>query len=102
MSKNKETKNFQEIDASELENVSGGYIYNTQGKSGLPDKPWEVLDDGDGTVVGRYKTKDEAIESATTKRQSRKQLNHKEASELKEQNPFHGIMIEEDTSPFMP
>jgi len=37
-------------------------------------KPWEVVDDADGHVVGRYATKEEALEMAKSKAQSSKEI----------------------------
>lgn len=54
----------------ELEKVSGGYTFG----EGAPGLNWEVVDDGNGEVLGRYKTKDEAIEMAYAKGQSPKRI----------------------------
>lgn len=47
-----------------IEQVSGGAIFNAKDIDGSDhNNPWEVLD-GKGNVLGRYKTRDEAIYNA--------------------------------------
>ncbi len=59
------------IDDKELENVSGGVIFNASGITGAdPNKPWEVLDDHTGNNIyinGEkqvFETREKAIEAA--------------------------------------
>ena len=59
------------IDDNDLENVSGGVLFNSTGISGAdPEKPWEVLDDHTGEIIyfngvkQVFKTRKEAIEAA--------------------------------------
>ena len=62
MEKNELPKDVaQLIDSGELEKVAGGYIYYAGRTAAVPSKPWEVIDDGDGKVIGRYATRDEAL-----------------------------------------
>ncbi len=57
-----DAKNLNE---KELENVSGGFIFNASNISGSdPNKPWEVIDNKNGNVLDRFATKDEAIAKA--------------------------------------
>ena len=52
------------LNDEELEQVSGGAIFNASGISGSdPGNPWEVLD-GNGNVKGRYPTREMAIYNA--------------------------------------
>lgn len=60
----------QALENGELEEVSGGYIYG----EGAPGLEWEVVDDGNGEVLGRYETKEEAITMAWRKGQSPKRV----------------------------
>lgn len=72
----KEQKEIQElVESGELEKVTGGYIFNvSQGWAGVETKRWEVIDDGNGEVLGRYTTKEEALEMAKLKSQSSKEI----------------------------
>ncbi len=63
------------IESGELEKVSGGYVFNVSpGYAGVETKRWEVVDDGNEEVLGRYATRDEAMKMATAKGQSSKQI----------------------------
>lgn len=56
-----EIKNKAEkLERSEEEKVSGGYVHE---RPGMPF-PFVVVNDYDGSVIGRYKTKEEAQASA--------------------------------------
>lgn len=56
---------MQKINETELENVSGGVIFNaSQIMGSTPGKPWEVLDNNDGHVIDRYATRQEAEKRA--------------------------------------
>lgn len=73
----KEQKNevSELIESGELEKVSGGYVFNVEPENaGVRTKCWEVVDDADGRVLGRYKTRDEALEMAKMKGQSSRQI----------------------------
>lgn len=54
------------ITAEELDDVSGGMIFNATGYEGLSTLPWEVLDNNNCKVLGAFSTKDEAIKYAQT------------------------------------
>lgn len=59
------------INDDELENVSGGYVFN---QANLPENPsspsdrqnpyWEIIDDNNGEVLYKFKTKEEAQKGA--------------------------------------
>ena len=58
-------KDITKLSNEELLNVSGGMIYNAAGTSEAdPDKPWETIHNANGTVLGRYATRDEACFAA--------------------------------------
>lgn len=58
--------NEKKIDLNELENVSGGLIFNASNISGAdPAKPWEVIDNKNGNVLARFASKNEAIANAS-------------------------------------
>ena len=49
------------INDSELENVSGGFIFNATNIAGSdPNRPWEVIDNKNGNVLNRFSTRGEA------------------------------------------
>ncbi|MBO4904736.1 MAG: hypothetical protein J5367_05900 [Lachnospiraceae bacterium] len=51
----------KKLNDSELENVSGGFIFNATNISGSdPMRPWEVIDNKNGNVLNRFGTKAEA------------------------------------------
>ena len=53
------------IDDKELENVSGGFIFNSTGIAGAdPWNNWEVIDNKTGDVISRFHTKEEALACA--------------------------------------
>ncbi|MCR5686549.1 MAG: hypothetical protein K6G58_00755 [Lachnospiraceae bacterium] len=53
------------IDESLLEGVTGGVIFDASGISGADqNNPWEVLDDTTGNVLGRFKSKNDAVWAA--------------------------------------
>ena len=74
------------IGENELEKVSGGYVY---GGGILKGKKWEVIDDGNGNVLGRYETEKEAKKMAGKKSQSKKELSWKELCDLREVSKPH-------------
>ncbi len=55
------------IDDKELENISGGLIFNATNIAGSdPANPWEVIDNKNGNVIGRFPTRDQAYASASS------------------------------------
>ena len=48
------------IDDSQLEQVSGGVIFNAAGYEGDAQNPWEVLDNKTGEVLGQYWRREDA------------------------------------------
>lgn len=63
------------IESGELEKVSGGYVFHASPRdAGVRTKCWEVVDDGNGEVVGRYETRNEALEMAKVKGQSSREI----------------------------
>lgn len=74
-----EIKNKAEkLERSEEEKVSGGYVHE---RHGAPF-PFVVVNDYDGSVLGRYKTKEEAEASAKNWGLSAKVLTNKEYTDL--------------------
>ena len=49
------------LDPEELSKVAGGYVY---GSGEDRSKPWEVINDYDGSVLARFATKEEAVQAA--------------------------------------
>lgn len=64
-------ENKKKLENSELDAV-GGYVFNAGCWAGVREKPYEVIDDRDGSVLGRYSSKDEAIKMAEKKCQTTK------------------------------
>ena len=55
----------KKISDNELENVAGGMVYNATGTPEAdPLKPWEVIHNNNGQILGRYATQDEACYAA--------------------------------------
>ncbi len=53
------------INENELESISGGMIYNAAGTPEAdPARPWEVIHNNTGQILGRYSTQDEACYAA--------------------------------------
>ena len=74
-----EIKNKAEkLERSEEEKVSGGYVHE---RPGAPF-PFVVVNDYDGSVIGRYKTKEEAQASAQNWGVSARVLTDKEYCNL--------------------
>ena len=74
-----EIKNKAEkLEKTEEEKVSGGYVHERPGAS----FPFVVVNDYDGSVIGRYKTKEEAEASAKNWGLSARVLTDKEYGEL--------------------
>jgi hypothetical protein len=72
--KESEMKNSEVIEEPKLDKAYGGYTFNAAPWAGVRDKPCEVIDDGNGDVLGRYATMDEATEMAGKKGQSTKEI----------------------------
>ena len=74
-----EIKNKAEkLERSEEEKVSGGYVHERPGAS----FPFVVVNDYDGSVIERYKTKEEAEAAAKNWRLSARVLTNKEYTDL--------------------
>ena len=74
-----EIKNKAEkLEKTEVEKVSGGYVHE---RPGAPF-PFVVVNDYDGSVLGRYKTKEEAEASAKNWGLSARVLTNKEYTDL--------------------
>ena len=57
----------KKLNDSELENVSGGFIFNASNISGSdPSRPWEVIDNKNGNVLNRFATKEQAWSCASS------------------------------------
>ncbi len=52
------------VNEDELNNVSGGMVFNALGYEGFPDKPWEVLANHNCAILGAFATKEQACEYA--------------------------------------
>jgi len=60
-------KENSKINDNELNNVTGGFVFNASNISGSdPAKPWEVIDNKNGNVLARYATRDEAVAQAAS------------------------------------
>ena len=81
----------QAIESGDLEKISGGYLLHVaRGYEGVEGLRWEVIDDGNGSIQGRYKTRKEALEGAKAKGQSTKQLDWEEVAALRNPNKWAG------------
>ncbi|MCR4739430.1 MAG: bacteriocin [Lachnospiraceae bacterium] len=69
---------MKKINDDELDQVSGGYIFNAAGVEGTPDFPWEVLNNNTGLPMASFKTRDEAVRYA----QSFKSSDTRDAQEI--------------------
>ena len=75
----KETQGM-ELNPEDLENVAGGYIFG----QGLDrDYRWEIISDMDGRVVGRYKTKEQAMRAAKEMGISTQEITWSELNKLR-------------------
>ncbi len=46
---------MNKLNDSDLENVSGGFLFNARNISGSdPANPWEVIDNRNGNVIARF------------------------------------------------
>ena len=56
---------MQKLENVDLDQVSGGVIFNAAGISGSdPNRPWEVLDNNNGNVIDRYANREDAARRA--------------------------------------
>ena len=69
-----------ELNPEELGAVAGGAIF---GGGADRDRPWEVISDVDGRVIGRFATKEEAVEFARMLGIKEKELTWTEIKELR-------------------
>lgn len=58
-----EKRDLTALNPEDIEKVSGGYVYNN---TDHPDYTWEAISNRDGSVIGRYRTKEEAAIAATS------------------------------------
>jgi len=84
--------NINKIDDSELENVSGGVIFNSTGISGAdPSKPWEVLDDKNGNNIYEngqklcFASRQEALDAAARYGMNRMEVNWNQVLQMRGQ-----------------
>ena len=54
----------QIVSDDELDDVSGGMVFNSTGYEGDPNLPWEVVANHNCQVLARFATKDQACEYA--------------------------------------
>ncbi len=53
------------LNDEELEGISGGMIFNATGRPEAdPFRPWEVINNDNGEILGRFSTQGEACEFA--------------------------------------
>ncbi len=71
----------KELTENQKEKVAGGYTFSQGALEGFR---YEVIDDADGHVVGRYSTREEALEMAKVKGQSVKELGWRGLNKLRE------------------
>ena len=58
-----EKKKGELLTDEELHNISGGVIFNATGIIGAdPYNPWELIDNYNGNVLARFKTREDAIQ----------------------------------------
>lgn len=83
-----EKKSGKVICEADLENVSGGYVFDESKYCPWVEKPYQVIDDSNGKkVLGRYNTMQEAKKMADEKSQTTSELT---ASELNEYKAIRG------------
>ena len=83
-------KSFKKIDESDLENVNGGYLFNTRQLCDNPrwDEQFEVID-SKGNVVGKGPTGYDARDIAIEKGESTTFLTKEQLQRLRETgNPY--------------
>ena len=62
----KEDLTMDKLNDSNLENVSGGLIFNAQNIAGSdPNNPWEVVDNKNGNVLARFNNEQAAKDYVT-------------------------------------
>lgn len=56
---------MEKLEDEQIATVTGGYIFNAVNISNSdPQKPWEIIDDKTGDVLGRFANYDDALEAA--------------------------------------
>ena len=69
-----------ELTLEELGEVAGGYIF---GRGDDRNRPWEVISDVDGRVIGRFAAKEDAVKFARNLGIEEKELTWEEIIELR-------------------
>ena len=69
-----------ELNLEELGEVAGGYIF---GRGDDRNRPWEVISDVDGRVIGRFAAKEDAVKFARNLGIEEKELTWEEIIELR-------------------
>ena len=69
-----------ELNLEELGEVAGGYIF---GGGDDRNRPWEVISDVDGRVIGRFAAKEDAVKFARNLGIEEKELTWEEIIELR-------------------
>ncbi|MCR5591484.1 MAG: hypothetical protein K6F73_08095 [Lachnospiraceae bacterium] len=74
------------LDESLLEGVTGGVVFDARDISGAdPSHPFEVLDDKNGTVLGRFTSMNDAMYAAGTISQNHMVVNWDQVLQLRGQ-----------------
>ena len=72
----KEKKNLNaQVSDDLLESASGGYVFYAGEYAGDEYNPWEVIDDENGNVLGRFATENQAKRMAVRKGQTTAKIN---------------------------
>ncbi len=64
----------KKLSNTQMKLVSGGYIFYAGHNAGDYSKPWEVIDDATGAVLGRYANRCEAVYMAGIKMQTEMEI----------------------------
>ena len=73
----------KELIDNESEDVSGGYLLDAGRYAGDTSKPFEVIDDADGRVLGRYANRNDAKKMAKNKNQLNRWISYSEVANLR-------------------
>ena len=66
--KKEDAREMSRLDENQLDGGSGGLVFFAGDIEGSDkDNPWEVIDDTDGTTLGRYPSRDDAIAASGAK-----------------------------------
>ena len=76
-------RSLKKVDDTNLSDANGGYIFDTGFWSPVR-KRYEVIDDANGKVLGRYSTETAAMRAAYKKQQSTKQISWRELNHLRD------------------